>query len=139
MAIQQTITTSFIKQILQAQQDLSTNTLKLALYTSLADLGPDTTIYTASNEVVGTGYTAGGNVLTGVTISQSDDGVVYVNFDNSAWNPAAFTARCALIYNSTQANKSVAVLDFGGDKTCQNSFTVQMPSNTATSALIRFN
>ena len=139
MAIQQTITTSFIKQILQAQQDLSTNTLKLALYTSLADLGPDTTIYTASNEVVGTGYTAGGNVLTGVTISQSDDGVVYVNFDNSAWNPAAFTARCALIYNSTQANKSVAVLDFGSDKTCQNSFTVQMPSNTATSALIRFN
>jgi hypothetical protein len=139
MAIQQTITTSFIKQILQAQQDLSTNTLKLALYTSLATLGPDTTIYTTSNEVVGTGYTAGGNVLTGVTISQSDDRVVYVNFANSAWSPAAFTARCALIYNATQANKSVAVLDFGSDKTCQNSFTVQMPSNTATSALIRFN
>ena len=139
MAIQQTLTTSFKQQILQAQQNLSTDTLNLALYTAAADLGPNTTAYTATGEVVGTGYTAGGNVLTGVTINTSDSGVVYVNFANSAWSPASFTARCALIYNVTQANKSVAVLDFGADKTCQNSFTVQMPSNTATSALIRFN
>jgi hypothetical protein len=139
MAIQQTLTTSFKQQILQAQQNLSTDTLYLALYTAAATLGPSTTVYTASDEVVGTGYTAGGNVLTGVTISTSDDGIVYVNFANSVWSPAAFTARCALIYNVTQANKSIAVLDFGADKTCQNSFTVQMPSNTATSALIRFN
>jgi hypothetical protein len=139
MAIQQTLTTSFKQEILQAQQDLSTNTLKLALYTGLATLGASTTVYTASDEVVGTGYTAGGVTLTGVTINASTDGVVYVNFDNAVWNPATFTVRGALIYNSSQSNKSIAVLDFGADKTCQNTFTVQMPVNSATSALLRFN
>jgi hypothetical protein len=139
MSIQQTLTTSFKQQILQAQQDLSTDTLKLALYTGLATLGPSTTIYTTSYEVVGTGYTAGGVVLTGVTISTSSNGIVYVDFDNAVWNPAAFTARGALIYNASKSNKSVAVLDFGSDKTCQTSFTVQMPENTSTSALLRFN
>jgi len=139
MSIQQTLTTSFKQQILLAQQDLSTDTLKLALYTGLATLGPSTAIYTTSYEVVGTGYTAGGNVLTGITISTSSNGVVYVDFANSAWNPAAFTARGALIYNASKSNKSVAVLDFGSDKTCQTSFTVQMPENNSTSALLRFN
>jgi hypothetical protein len=139
MSIQQTLTTSFKQQILQAQQDLSTDTLKLALYTGLATLGPNTTVYDTLYEVVGTGYTAGGNVLTGVTISTSSNGVVYVDFANSVWNPAAFTCRGALIYNASKSNKSVAVLDFGSDKTCQTSFTVQMPENTSTSALLRFN
>lgn len=139
MSIQQTLTTSFKQQILQAQQDLSTDTLKLALYTGLATLGPNTTVYDTSYEVVGTGYTAGGVVLTGVTISTSSNGIVYVDFDNAVWNPAAFTARGALIYNASKSNKSVAVLDFGSDKTCQTSFTVQMPENTSTSALLRFN
>jgi len=139
MSIQQTLTTSFKQQILQAQQDLSTDTLKLALYTGLATLGPNTTVYDASYEVVGTGYTAGGVVLTGVTISTSSNGVVYVDFNNAVWNPAVFTARGALIYNASKSNKSVAVLDFGSDKTCQTSFTVQMPENTSTSALLRFN
>jgi hypothetical protein len=139
MAIQQTLTTSFKQEILQAQQDLATDTLKLALFTGLATLGPSTTVYTTLYEVVGTGYTAGGVALTGVTINASTDGVVYVNFNNAAWNPAVFTARGGLIYNSTQSNKSVAVLDFGSDKTCQGTFTVQMPANSATSALLRFN
>jgi hypothetical protein len=139
MSIQQTLTTSFKQQILQAQQDLSTDTLKLALYTGLATLGPSTTIYSTSYEVVGTGYTAGGIVLTGVTISTSANGVVYVDFDNAVWNPAAFTCRGALIYNASKSNKSIAVLDFGADKTCSNTFTVQMPENTSTSALLRFN
>jgi len=139
MSIQQTLTTSFKQQILQAQQDLSTDTLKLALYTGLATLGPNTTVYDTSYEVVGTGYTAGGNILTGITISTSANGVVYVDFNNSVWNPAAFTCRGALIYNASKGNKSVAVLDFGSDKTCQTSFTVQMPENTSTSALLRFN
>jgi len=139
MSIQQTLTTSFKQQILQAQQDLSTDTLKLALYTGLATLGPSTTVYDTSYEVVGTGYTAGGNVLTGVTISTSANGIVYVDFNNSVWNPAAFTCRGALIYNASKGNKSIAVLDFGADKTCQTSFTVQMPENTSTSALLRFN
>jgi hypothetical protein len=139
MSIQQTLTTSFKQQILQAQQDLSTDTLKLALYTGLATLGPSTAIYTTSYEVVGTGYTAGGNILTGITISTSANGIVYVDFNNSVWNPAAFTCRGALIYNASKGNKSVAVLDFGADKTCQTSFTVQMPENNSTSALLRFN
>jgi len=139
MSIQQTLTTSFKQQILQAQQNLSTDTLKLALYTAAVTLGPNTTIYDTNNEVVGTGYAAGGNVLTGVTISTSESGVVYINFADSVWNPASFTSRCALIYNASQANKSIAVLDFGADKTCQASFTVQMPPNTANAALIRFN
>ena len=139
MSLQQTLTTSFRQQILQAQQDLSTDTLKLALYTGLATLGPNTTVYDTSYEVVGTGYTAGGNVLTGITISTSSNGVVYVDFNNSVWSPAAFTCRGALIYNASKGNKSVAVLDFGSDKTCQTSFTVQMPENTSTSALLRFN
>lgn len=139
MSIQQTLTTSFRQQILQAEQNIATDTLKLALYTGLATLGPSTTIYTTSYEVVGTGYTAGGNVLTGVTISTSANGIVYVDFNNSVWNPAAFTCRGALIYNFSKGNKSVAVLDFGSDKTCQTSFTVQMPENTSTSALLRFN
>jgi hypothetical protein len=139
MSIQQTLTTSFRQQILQAEQNIATDTLKLALYTGLATLGPNTTVYDTSYEVVGTGYTAGGNVLTGVTISTSSNGIVYVDFANSVWNPAAFTCRGALIYNASKGNKSVAVLDFGSDKTCQTSFTVQMPENTSTSALLRFN
>jgi hypothetical protein len=139
MSIQQTLTTSFKQQILQAQQNIATDTLKIALYTGLATLGPDTTVYAATYEVVGTGYTVGGKTLTGVTISTSTNGVVYVDFADAVWNPAAFTCRGALIYNASQANKSVAVLDFGSDKTCQNTFTVQMPENISTSALLRFN
>ena len=75
-------------------------------------------------------------VMTGITVNTSGY-TAYVGFDNVTWNPGVFTARCALIYNSSKGNKSVAVLDFGADKTCSNTFTVQMPANTATSALIR--
>ena len=139
MAIQQGLTTSFKQQMLQGAQNLAANTLKIALYTANADLGPNTTAYSTSNEVTGTGYSAGGVTLTGVSISASPEGVVYVNFNNPAWANSSFTARGALIYNSTQSNSSVAVLDFGADKTCSNqTFTVTMPANTATTALIRF-
>lgn len=135
--ITQTVTTSFKSEMLQAGQNLLTDTLKIALYTSLATLNADTTAYTTTGEITGTGYSAGGKVLTGVTLGSSN-GVVYVNFANVVWTPASFTARGALIYNSTQSNKSVAVLDFGADKTATNTFTVQMPANTYTSALLRF-
>jgi hypothetical protein len=139
MAIQQTLTTSFKQQMLQAGQNLATDTLKLALYTGFANIGPSTTAYTTENEITGSGYTAGGVTLTGVTINTSTNGVVYVNFNNAVWNPAVLTAvRGALIYNTTRSNASVAVLDFGSDKSCSNSFTVTMPVNTATTALIRF-
>jgi len=135
--ITQTVTTSFKSEMLQAGQNLLTDTLKIALYTSLANLNADTTAYTATGEITGTGYTAAGKTLTGVTLASSN-GVVYVNFDNAVWTPAAFTARGALIYNSTKSNKSVAVLDFGADKTATTTFTIQMPANTYTSALLRF-
>jgi hypothetical protein len=139
MSIQQGLTTSFKQQMVQGQQNLSSDTLKMALYTAFVTLGPDTTAYSTTNEVTGTGYTAGGVTMSGVTISTSTDGVVYINFDNVVWSSASFTVRGALIYNTSQSNASVAVLDFGADKTCSNqTFTVTMPTNTATTALIRF-
>ena len=138
--IQQGLTNSFKQEMLQAGQNLATDTLKMALYTAFADIGPTTTVYTAANEVSGTGYTAGGESVTGATISVDvQTGTVYVDFDNVSWPGASFTARGALIYNVTRSNKSVAVLDFGSDKTFSStSNTVTMPANTATTALIRF-
>ena len=135
MSIVQTQTTSFKKELYQAVHNLSTDTLKIALYTGNANLGADTTVYTTSNEVSATGYTAGGNTLTGVAIS-SENYTAYVNWANTSWT-SALTARCALIYNVTQGNKSVAVIDFGSDKTSTTTFTITMPANTATTALIR--
>jgi hypothetical protein len=129
-------TTSFKAELYQGVHNLLTDTLKIALYTALADLNENTTAYSTSNEVVGTGYTAGGKTLTGVTIGTSGS-IAYVNFSNVVWTPASFTTRCALIYNSSKGNKSIAVLDFGSDKTATNTFTITMPANTATSALIR--
>ena len=133
-SIVQTQTTSFKKELYQAIHDLSTDTLKIALYTANANLNEATTVYTTSSEVTGGGYVAGGVVLTGVTIS-SEGYTAYVNFNNAAFS-ASVTARCALIYNASKANRSIAVLDFGSDKT-SSSFIITMPANTATSALIR--
>jgi hypothetical protein len=135
MSIVQTQTTSFKKELYQAVHNLATDTLKIALYTGNANLNADTTVYTTSNEVVASGYTAGGNTLTGVAINSSGY-TAYVNWANTAWT-AAITARCALIYNVTQGNKSIAVIDFGSDKTSTTTFTITMPANTSTTALIR--
>ena len=132
--ILQTQTTSFKTELYTAVHNLSTDTLKIALYTASADLNESTTVYSATNEVTGTGYVAGGVVLTGVTISSSGY-TAYVDFADVVFG-ASVTARCALIYNVTQGNKSIAVLDFGSDKTSTN-FTITMPANTATAALIR--
>jgi len=136
MSIVQTQTTSFKKELYQAIHDLSTDTIKIALYTGNADLNEDTTVYSATNEVPNTGtYLAGGATMTGVAISSSGY-VAYANWDNVSWS-GALTARCALIYNATQGNKSIAVLDFGSDKTSTTTFTITMPANTSTTALIR--
>lgn len=141
-SIVQTQTTSFKAELYEGIHDLLTDTLKIALYTAEANLNADTVAYTTANEITGTGYSAGGIVLTGTTISTSGY-VVYVNFNNALWSPASFTARCALIYNSSKNNpstgtgRSIAVLDFGSDKTATTSFLVTMPPNTATAALIR--
>jgi hypothetical protein len=136
MAFDQTVTTSFKQDILLGVHDLETDTIKMALFLATADLGAATTVYTTAGETSGAGYTAGGNTLTGVTVLTSGT-TAYVDFVNSVWNPASFTARGALIYNASKSNKAIAVLDFGSDKTTTTTFTVQMPANTATSALIR--
>jgi hypothetical protein len=115
---------------------LTTDVIKIALYTASADLNADTTIYSASNEASGGNYVAGGATLTPVTVSSStSDATAYVGFPNYSWT-GTITARCALIYNFSKGNKSIAVLDFGSDKT-QTNFTITMPANTSTTALIR--
>ena len=136
MSIIQTQTTSFKAQLYQGIHDLTTDVIKIALYTASADLNEDTTVYSATNEVANTGtYAAGGATLTPITVASSGY-TAYVGFPNISWT-AALTARCALIYNSSQGNKSIAVLDFGSDKTSTTTFTITMPANTATAALLR--
>jgi len=134
--ITQTVTTSFKYDCYTAQQNLSTDTLKMALYTAAASLNADTTSYVATGEVSSPNYTAGGLTLTGVTVSTSGS-TVYVSFNNPTWNNVSFTCRGALIYNST-TGAAVAVLDFGSDKTAKNTFTVTFPTASTTTAIIRF-
>jgi len=136
MSIVQTQTTSFKAELYQGIHDLTTDVIKIALYTANANLNADTTVYSSTDEVAATGtYVAGGTTMTGITVSSSGS-TAYVGFNNVSWT-GAITARCALIYNSTQGNKSVAVLDFGSDKTSITTFLITMPSNTSTTALIR--
>jgi hypothetical protein len=134
--ITQTLTTSFKQELLQGIHVFGTDVFKLALYTSGATLDADTTVYTTANEVSGTGYTAAGKALTGATVS-TGSGVAYVDFADAVWTSAAFTAAGGLIYNSSKANRAVGVLYFGSDKTASTTFTVTMPANAATTALIR--
>jgi hypothetical protein len=136
MSIIQTQTTSFKAQLYQGIHDLTTDVIKIALYTASADLNEDTTVYSTTNEIANTGtYVAGGAQLTPITVSSSGY-TAYVGFPNISWT-GAITARCALIYNVTQGNKSVVVLDFGSDKTSTTTFTITMPVNGPTTSLIR--
>ena len=136
MTIAQTQTTSFKAQLYQGIHDLTTDVIKIALYTASANLNEDTTVYSATNEVPNTGpYAAGGAQLTPITVSSSEY-TAFVGFPDFSWT-GAITARGALIYNSSQGNKSIAVLDFGSDKISTVTFTITMPANTATAALIR--
>jgi hypothetical protein len=137
MAIVQTQTTSFKAQLYQGIHDLTTDVIKIALYTANANLNEDTTVYSSTDEVAATGtYSLGGAQLTPITIGTSGY-TAFVGFPNISWT-GAITARCALIYNDTVAGKpSIAVLDFGSDKTSVGTFTITMPANTATAALIR--
>ena len=137
MAISQAMCSSFKEELLQAVQDFTTDTFKIALYTSSATLGAATTVYSTSNEVTGTGYTAGGNTLAGTSITLSGT-TAFVDFTDTTWTSATITARGALIYNSCKADKAVAVLDFGADKSSTaGNFTIQFPTNDASNAIIR--
>lgn len=141
MTIRQGLTTSFKLDMVNGRQNIASDALKIALYTAFADINENTTAYSSSNEISGTGYTAGGQALSNVTIDSTSNGIVYVSFSNPVWNPAQFTARGALIYNTTKSNASIAVLDFGSDKmqAGNNTFTITLPPDTASSALIRIN
>ena len=136
MSIVQTQCTSFKVELYEGIHNFLTDTFKIALYTANAQLDNTTTIYTTIGEVVGTGYVAGGQALTGVTINASDT-TAYVSFNNAVWTNCNLTARAALIYNAAKGNRAVAILDFGSDKTATGTLTLVMPANTATTALIR--
>ena len=146
MSILQGATTSFKVELLQAVHNFgptSANTFKIALYTASADINASTTVYSTTNEVTGTGYTAGGNTLvisTSPTSGNDSSNIptAYISFTNTSWTSASFTARAALIYNSSQSNKSVAILDFGTDKTVSNdTFQIIFPTPDANSAIVR--
>ena len=135
--IVQTQTTSFKAELYEGIHDLIDDTIKIALFNANADLSASTTAYSTNQEVTGTGYTAGGNTLTGATVRSSGT-TAYVSFDNTTWSSASFTCRGALIYNSSKADRSVAVLNFGSDKIVTNgTLTVEFPNNDVTSAIIR--
>ena len=149
MSIGQTLTTSFKVQILDGIHNFgvgvirtttAADTFKIALYSTLATLNSTTTVYTTQDEVTGTGYVAGGNtlVISQAPTSTDTETVAWLNFENSSWSNATFSADGALIYNSTQGNKAVAVLNFGSTKTTTNqTFTVTFPASTSSAALIR--
>lgn len=141
MAITQALCNSFKQQLMLGDHDLDSDTLKIALYTSTASLDEDTTAYSATNEVSGTGYSAGGITLTNVSVSvDNTNNVAYVDFDDPVFQDVTITARGALIYNtsSTNTNAAIAVLNFGADKTATNGdFTVVLPAAAHNTAVIR--
>lgn len=140
MPITQAMATSFKQELMQALHDFDNpggNSFKIALYTSTATLGASTTAYSATNEVTGTNYTAGGNTLTAVTPVSSGT-TAFTDFADTTWTSATITANGALIYNNTNSNRAVAVLAFGGDKTSTNGdFTIVFPTADASNAIIR--
>jgi hypothetical protein len=141
MAITQALCTSFKVEILQGIHNFTASTgdvFKLALYTSSANLDATTTVYTSSNEVANSGtYTAGGGSLTNITPTSSGT-TAFLDFANISFTSATITARGALIYNSSKANRAVAVLDFGADKiSTTGTFTVQFPAADASNAIVR--
>ena len=136
MSITQAMCTSFIAEILDEQHDLIADTIKIALFTSSASLGATTTAYSTSNEVSGSGYSAGGVTLANKVVTTTGT-TAYFDADDPTWTSASFTARGALIYNSTNGDKAIAVLDFGGDFTVSSgTFKIVFPAAGA-NAIIR--
>lgn len=137
MAITQAMCGSFKQELFGGIHDLDTDQLKMALYLSSASLSSTTTAYTTSGETSGTNYTAGGNNINNVVISLSGN-TAFIDFDDVVFTAVSLTARGALIYNASKANRAVAVLDFGEDKTATTgNFEVQLPTGDASSAIIR--
>ena len=141
MAIKQAMCTSFKQALLDGEMDFSSDTsqtFKIALYTSSADLSASTTAYSTTNEISGTGYTAGGNTLTISSNSTTSGTTAFVDFSDTSWTSSSITARGALIYKSGGTDPSIAVLDFGEDKSSvSGTFTVTFPTADADNAIIR--
>ena len=147
MAISQAMATSFKVDLLNGIHAFGTtvtrgattaDTFKIALYTSSATLGATTTAYSVTNEVSGTGYSAGGNTLTVSQTPTSTSTTAWLDFADTTWTSSTITANGALIYNDTQSDKAVAVLAFGGDKTSTNGdFTIVFPTADSSNAIIR--
>ena len=141
MAITQAMCTSFKVALLDGEMDFSSDTsqtFKVALYTSAADLSAATTVYSVTNEVTGTGYTAGGNTLTIAANPASSGTTAFLDFADTTWTDATITARGALIYKVGGTTPAIAVLDFGADKTSTaGDFQVQFPTADATNAIVR--
>jgi len=141
MPIAQGLTTVFKQNCLSGLENFAAGTpytYNIALYNANANLDNSTTVYTTTNEISGTGYIAGGQALTIIPpASNTNANTAYISFQPAVWNPAAFTCRGALIYNST-TGAAVCVLNFGSDKTCTTSFTVTFPADDASNAIIRF-
>jgi hypothetical protein len=147
MAISQAMATSFKVDLLNGIHAFGTtvtrgsttaDTFKIALYTSSATLDATTTAYSTSNEVAGTGYSAGGNTLSVSQTPTSTSTTAWLDFADTTWSTSTITANGALVYNSTQSDKAVAVLAFGGDKTSTNGdFTVIFPTADSSNAIIR--
>lgn len=138
MPITQCVPTAFKQEILIGTHALTSDTIRCALYTSAANLNAATVSYTTSGECPSTGnYTAGGNTLTGASVSSSGT-TAFVDFNDTSWASSSITARGALIYNSSKSNKAIAVLDFGSDKTSASStFQITFPAPDASNAIIR--
>jgi hypothetical protein len=142
MAITQAVCNSFKSEVLQEGHQIKTDTLKIALFTSVASLSAGTAAYSTSNEVVSSGgYAPGGGTLTGVTISlgatSAAGGTAIIDFADISFTSTTFSARGALIYNSSNSNKAIAVLDFGSDKVSTNgTFTISFPAAAAATAII---
>lgn len=135
MTITTAICNSYKQEILEGVH-ASTDTYKIALYTDAVTLGADTTAYSATNEVSGTGYTTGGATLSGYT-SGLNSSTAYITFSDPSWANSTITARGCLIYNSSKSNKAVAAFDFGANVvSVSGTFTIDLPAAGAT-ALIR--
>jgi len=148
MTIAQAMTTSFKVELLQGVHNFFSGsgggsastgaTFKIALYTSSATINATTLVFSTTNEASGTNYVSGGNTLVNVTPTNPSGTTAITDFGDTTWSTSTITARGAMIYNSTQSNKSVAVLDFGGDKSSSaGDFTIQFPTADASNAIIR--
>ena len=149
MAITSALTNTFKEELLGGYHSFNASgdtpagsAFKIALYTSSASLGTTTTAYSATNEISGSGYSAGGNTLTNTGVGTSTT-TSYTDFSDTSWTSASFTARGCLIYNSSSVtglttNAAVCAVDFGGDKTVSSgTFTIQFPTNDSSDAIIR--